>query len=699
MASALIDADLSCSVLRLDLPHSTMTRCKIWCRRIVLVTAGLFVGCYLAFCCIWYAYPFPIEQFDREPASPLVTDRHGQRLLSLVNSDGQWRQPVPLSEISPWLIAATLAAEDARFRQHRGVDYQAMSRAMAQNVAHRSVVSGASTLTMQICRQLERKPRTVSAKLWQVFRAWQLEKLRSKDQILAAYLNLAPYGGNIQGAEAAARWFFDKSAKDLSLGEAALLAGLPQSPNRFRPDRHLDEARTRRQFVLRRMTELGYISAEQAENAAVEPLPRIKSRPVPAAPHAAWHALSRRPQGGRTTIDLTRQKRVEATISDVLPSLPKGADVAVCVIEIESGDIVAWVGSADPHDPHDGQVDGVLALRSPGSALKPFLFAAAFQTRRLGPESVIYDGAIERAGWTPENFDHTFAGDLPVAEALRRSLNVPAILVTEQAGLPRCLGTLRSAGIELPANAEERGGLALAAGGIEVSLLDLVTGYATLGRSGKHRRSRLFLDETTEDSHGLDASTCGVVNDILSIRYRRPNGWENLAENQVPWCMWKTGTSSGRRDAWAVGHNEKFAIGVWAGRFSGTGHVEFVGREMAEPVLAKLFAAPEFRQDQRPSPVPRWTVERPFQFPKPGSGPLRITSPSRGDVFLSQVGPVVIHPVTNRPEGIRWFLNGRLLVDNGRPRLELNPGRYELRCVDQQGQSNAVEFAVQGIVR
>jgi penicillin-binding protein 1C len=674
-------------------------RWKLWCRRIGLAALGVSAASYCVFCLIWQAFPFPLDRFENQPASPVVRDRTGQRILALVNADGQWRQPVALDEISPWLIQATLVAEDARFHQHQGVDFQAMIRATAQNITHRTVVSGASTLTMQLCRQLEPRPRTVSAKMWQMLRAWQLERLRSKDQILAAYLNIAPYGGNVQGAEAASRWYFDKSPKDLTLGEAALLAGLPQSPNRFRPDRHLEQARTRRQFVLRRMTEVGLISVDQAEQAALEPLPTARTKYPDAAPHAAWLALSKRPQGGTTTIDLARQKRVESAVSEHSKTLPSAADIAVCVVEIESGDIVAWVGSADPSDPRDGQVDGARALRSPGSALKPFLFAAAFQTRRLAPESLIYDGAIERAGWTPENFDHTFSGEVTAADALRRSLNVPAILVAEQVGLPRCVGTLRAAGIPLPANAEERGGLALAVGGIEVSLLDLVTGYATLGRLGKYRRSRLFLDEVTHAEPVLDAQSCAAINDILSTRHRRPKGWEQLSESQLPWCMWKTGTSSKRRDAWAIGHNGRFAIGVWVGRFSGAGHIEFVGKEAAEPLLAQLFASTELKQDQQPAAAATLTVERPFKFQKPAQGPLRITTPATGDVFLSQTGPAVIHPVANQPNDARWFLNGRLIAETGKPRLELLPGRYELRCVNQQGAASSVEFAVRGIAR
>ena len=674
---------------------------SFWFKRLALGTCGLWLLAYLGFCYVWYASPFPIARLDRQPVSPIVTDRHGQQLLYLVGETDQWRQPVPLSDISPWLIQATLAAEDARFRDHTGVDYSAVGRALCQAAAHGRVVSGASTLTMQVCRQIERGPRNVSHKLWQILRAWQLERIRSKDEILTAYLNLVPYGGNVLGAEAAAQWFYGKHASDLSLGEAALLAGLPQSPNRFRPDRYPAAAQIRRQFVLRRMRELGMITAPQAAVAAAEPLPSTPPRRTSAAPHAAWFALQQRPLGGRTTIDLSRQRTVEEALRQQVPQWPAGTDTAICVIEIATSDIVAWVGSADPTDPRDGQVNGGLARRSPGSALKPFLYAAAFQTRRLAPESRVYDGPLERAGWTPENFDKTFSGETTVAEALRRSLNVPAILVTEQVGLSRCVGTLAAAGVTLPSNAAQRGGLALAVGGIEVNLLDLTNGYATIGRGGQSRRPRLFLDQKAPAQSALDADICLAVTDILSVRHRRPRGWETLPDAQRPWCMWKTGTSSGHRDAWAVGHNGRYAIGVWVGRFSGAGHVDYVGQEAAEPLLARLFAAPEFRENRQPVPAATWTVARPYTLTQLASAPLRITTPARGDIFLTAAGPVTIHPATNRPANqaanTRWFLNGQLIAGEKPTALQLLPGRYELRCIDLQGQATAVDFAVEGL--
>lgn len=670
---------------------------KLWLKRLSCGIAAMWLLAYTGFCYVWYASPFPLAQFEQLPVSPLVMDRAGRTLLYLVGEKDQWRQPVALDKISPWVIQATLAAEDARFRNHSGVDYSAFVRAFCQNVAHGRVVSGASTLTMQVCRQLDRRSRTVSAKLWQVLRAWQLERLQSKDQILEAYLNLAPYGGNILGVEAAAQWLYGKHAADLSLGEAALLAGLPQSPNRFRPDRHPDEARIRRQFVLRRMRELGMITAAQVASATAEPLPATSIPRQSAAPHAAWLALRKRPRGGRTTIDRSMQHAAESAVAQQVPHWPALTDSAVCVIDIATSDIVAWVGSADPSDPLDGQVNGALAKRSPGSALKPFLYAAAFQSRRLAPDSKVYDGPLERAGWTPENFDKTFSGEVPAGEALRRSLNVPAILVAEQVGLSRCVGTLSAAGVSLPSNAAQRGGLALAVGGIEVSLLDLTAGYATIGRGGVARRPRLFMDETSPTEKALDTDVCAAITDTLSVRHRRPRGWESFSESQLPWCMWKTGTSSGHRDAWALGHNGRYAIGVWVGRFSGAGHINYVGQEVAEPLLAKLFATPEFRVNQHPGPATIWPVTRPYALTQPATAPLRITAPARGDIFLSAAGPVVIKPTTNREADARWFLNGLLVAERRPEHLELQPGRYELRCVDLQGQASAVEFSVRGI--
>ncbi|MBP7936423.1 MAG: penicillin-binding protein 1C [Phycisphaerae bacterium] len=655
---------------------------------VVLSTCGV-----LLIAAGWVLCPFPLKRLERWPASPLVTDRHGREMLRVVGDDEQWRFVVPLERISPQLIQATIAVEDERFLLHGGIDPLAVIRAIGQNLGSLRVVSGASTLTMQICRMLDDRPRTFAAKMIEALRALQLESVYPKQRILETYLNIAPYGHNIRGVEAAARAYFGKSAEQLSLGEAALLAGLPQSPNRFRPDRSPEKARGRREVVLRRMAELGMIDDRQRALASSEPMPTTRCKVPKAAPHAAWMSLQRRLGGGRTTLDLSLQSEMERIAARHQPKLPSGCDVAMVVIDIPSGDILAMVGSADVNHLRHGQVNGCTAKRSPGSTLKPFIYAAAFEERRLSPQSIVHDIPIERAGWSPSNFDKTFVGDLPVADALRRSLNVPAILVAEGVGLPRCLGLIEAAGVRLPANTLARGGLAVVVGSVEITLLDLANAYATIGRGGVRRSPRLLMDDPIDESPAIEANVCTAIDEILSSRVRRPQGMAEWPAHQVPWFAWKTGTSSGRRDAWAVGHNRRFAAGVWAGLFSGAGKSSLVGAGAAEPLLADIFALPAIRTDKDPLPARPWLVERPLPPPRELRAELAITSPRNGATFLAMTGQAVIHPRVNRKENMTWFLNGRLIGESVK-RLILNPGRYELRCVDASGKYSAVEFTV-----
>ncbi|MBM4029529.1 MAG: hypothetical protein FJ280_29645, partial [Planctomycetes bacterium] len=521
---------------------------------------------------------------------------------------------------------------------------------------------------------------------------------------LEIYLNAAPYGGNLRGVEAASRRYFDKRAKDLSLAEAALVAGLPQSPSRYRPDRDLDAALRRQRVVLQSMFRKGLIGESQLADALSCRIEVCKSPRFPRALHAGFLALQRRPAGGTTTIDLDLQGPVERVAFEHLATLPAGTKLAVVVIDVAASAIVALLGSGDPDDPVDGQVNGALAPRSPGSTLKPFLYATAFELERLNAESLVYDVPIARGAWTPANFDRTHTEQISAAEALRRSLNVPAILVAEGVGLARCCGTLQAVGIHLPADAHRRGGLALAVGGIEVSLLDLTNAYATLARQGVRRRPRLFVDEPSDAVAVLKPQVCAALNDILSSRQRpvtrgpdhgpRVTGHEPRIGDPVPWFMWKTGTSSGRRDAWAVGHNGRYAVGVWVGRFRGTGRVEYVGAQAAEPLLGRLFELPQLRVDTdppRPDPI---RVCKPLALPREMAEDLRITAPGRDEMFLAQGPTAIVHARANRDDGNQWFLNGRLAGHGQAQRLTLEPGVYELRCVSQQGASSTVRFTV-----
>tara|TARA_R110002073_G_scaffold119075_6_gene259909 strand:- start:121 stop:1839 length:1719 start_codon:yes stop_codon:yes gene_type:complete len=532
--------------------------------------------------------PPPIERLHAWPSSPLLTCRHGEPLAAWVAADDQWRLPVGLEGAGPWLPSATMAVEDERFALHPGVDPLAITRAATQGVAAGRVVSGASTLTMQIARMIEPHPRTLLGKLQEAARAVQLETRTSKDELLAFYLDTAPYGSNLRGVEAASLRWFGCSARDLSLAEAALIAGLPQSPERLRPDRHPDAAIARRNHVLDRMLDEGHIDVFRHAEARQEPL-RLHTeawRPVTAPHFAAW-ARTRWHQDGRTTLDVTLQHGVDRLVREHLRNLPAGTHAAVTVVEVGNSAVRAHVGGQDPQHPGHGALDLARARRSPGSALKPFVYAAAFESGRLDWDGILEDAPIERDGWQPRNFDRRWHGDVRADDALRRSLNVPAILALERVGVGTAVGALQSCGVSLTAEAAESAGLSLAVGGADVRLVDLVEAWATLARGGRHMDLRLFEDEPLEPRTALRADTSARIVNILSSDHRVPAGWIP-GRSHAPEISWKTGTSAGFRDAWAVGTSGGYAIGVWIGRVDGSGDPAYLGGRAAEPLLTRI---------------------------------------------------------------------------------------------------------------
>lgn len=692
-------------------PARARSRWRRWLRRSIVTggVTGLVASTIVVIA--WFASPFPLELLSEWPTSPRVTDRHGEVLFATVGRDEQWRQPIPLSDMGEWLPAATIAVEDERFRAHPGVDPLAITRAVGQNLAQRRVVSGASTLTMQLCRMMydrgrPDRPRSFVNKAVEAFRALQLEAHATKDEILEHYLNVAPYGGNLRGVEAAARRYFGKRARDLALSEAALLAGLPQSPERLRPDRYPDRALARRNHVLRRLLDTGQIDIDRFERARTMPLalvgtgdagagrddPSAAGRASAAlsslAPHAAWYALSQRPLGGAITLDLDLQRALLARVSEWRAGLPSTADLAIVAIDIATGDVLAWIGSAEPSDPRDGQVDGVIARRSPGSSLKPFLYALAFDRGRLAPDTLVPDRPIERGAWRPENFDGEYSGSVSVAEALRRSLNVPAILILEHLGLESFVRLLRQLAFDLPADTARTRGLALITGAVELRLIDLTNAYATLGRGGRHRAWALWATETGRTHPAAERrvfaeTTTRVVNDILSSHTRLERAAEGVARDAVPWFMWKTGTSSKKRDAWAIGHNGVVALGVWVGDFSGACHSAFVGSEAAEPILVDVFAS--LPPGPVPGPVAAVVASRPVDLRTSPRG-FRILEPRPDETFRVDptLGRATVRLRASTAETPFWFVNDRAVEAST---LSLRSGRYRLRCVTSDGRT------------
>ncbi|MFB0985900.1 MAG: transglycosylase domain-containing protein [Phycisphaerales bacterium] len=396
-----------------------------WKRRfrwLAMTLAALAAISVTVFTMAWLAFPLPLDMLHPGEGGGLVMDTEGGSLLDVVADDGQRRLHLQIHDAGPWICDAIIATEDLSFYSHLGVDPIAILGAMRDNVIAGRVVRGASTITMQVAGLKLGHPRTMPGKAVEAFRALQIEQQYEKEDILEAWMNLASFGGNLVGAETASRAWFGKSLADCSLSEAALLAGLPNSPERFRPDRHPRAARNRRDLVLDRMLGAGMIDDQQHQYAVQTPVVIQEERGSENLQHAGWMALR---SGGRgraieTTIDPNTQSILERIVAHHTAILPRDLDIAVVLVETASGEIRGLIGSSDPLDRRDGQVNGATARRSPGSALKPFIYAAAFEAGRLSPDSIVDDVPIDISGWRPRNIDRGHRGSMPASEALRR---------------------------------------------------------------------------------------------------------------------------------------------------------------------------------------------------------------------------------------------------------------------------------------
>lgn len=539
-----------------------------------------------------------------------LLDRRGQPLRVRPDEDGRVGRPLAEADIPQAMIDATLAAEDARFLRHVGVDPWAILRAAGQWVRHRRVVSGASTIPQQLIKLAEPRPRTLRTKLVEAVQAVRLEREWDKPSILRAYLGQIDYGNGCAGLTEAAWHYFGKRPADLDLAESALLAGLPQSPSRLNPRRHPGRARARQAWILGRCLQLGWITSEAHDRALEEPLRFVPPRREFAAPHFADHVLGRLPAGARsgmaaapagwvTTLDLPLQARCEESVRQRLAGLEGShvGDAAVVVLENRTGDVLAMVGSADWSRPDDGQVNGTLARRSPGSALKPFTYLLAFTDGATAADIVadVPTGYPTATGvFQPANYDRRFRGPVSLREALGNSLNVPAVRVlSEHGGAARLQAMLRSTGLttlELPA---DHYGLGLTLGAGEVRLLELANAYATLARGGEWLPVRVLTSTPVPAPRRVASSdACWLVADVLRDPAARAAafGLETPLRFDFPVAC-KTGTSSGFRDNWAFGFTPEFTVGVWVGNFDGTPMRDVSGVVGAAPILHDVLEA------------------------------------------------------------------------------------------------------------
>ena len=593
-----------------------------------------------------------------------------------------------------WIVKAVIASEDGSFWTHHGVRPLSIIRAACQNVFYCRRISGASTITMQAVRLIRPHSKTLWEKWKEAVRAVKMERMKSKEWILSQYLNRAPYGSNLVGIEAAAQGWFGKGAKELGLGEAAMLAGMVQAPSRFRPDRGYEKAIRRRDYVLGRMLELGLVDEMQVEAAkSVRPVVRRAPRPFKCPHFCDWVVAT---QSGDVTTSLNAD--VQAACELAVAGTTNAYSSAAVVLRVRDGALLAMAVSGDYFDPDGGQVNTALTPRPAGSTLKPFLTALALERGAVMPDDRLTDAPVSFKGYRPANFDGRYRGTVTVREALVESLNVPFVLMLKDLGVETFGESLRMLGFAHLGMTDEEAGLGMAIGNVEVSLLELVSAYAVLAREGV-----LVTGERV-----FSSGTCREIADMLSGTERSSAALGHVADVVLPRFAWKTGTSSAYRDAWTVMWNPEYVIGVWCGHKSGGfGDLSLVGAKAAAPVAWGIarqlypqgrgpwFAAPDGVVGQKPFSDARLLAvgER-----------LAILRPEDGATFHLVSGAMrqgVVCRVAGNPDGRRlwWFVDGNPAgetVGNAPFVAELGVGRHVLVCATATGELAEVGVTMEG---
>jgi len=587
-----------------------------WGRRAAWLLATGLCGAAV----LWFACPPPLAKAARYPAGVILRDRAGTVLRVGLGPEDQDCRPYYRASFEDWIVRAAIAAEDKRFASHRGVDFGALGRAVWQNVSSRRRISGASTITMQTVRLIHPHRRNLFWKAVESVQALRLERALSKEEILSQYLNRAPFASNFVGIEAAAWGWFGKSPRQLNLAEASLLAGLLQSPTRFRPDRYPGAAQKRRAYVLKRMERLGMISASARQDAERVPLTlRRAPRPFEEPFFCDWVQQAARRYAGdfTTTLDRALQRAVSERVARQAEA--QGCDAAAVVLEVKSGAVRAMACSGDYFAAPDGQVNTAAMPRPAGSTLKPFVYALAADRGMLTPGWVLADVPRRFGNDEPLNFSGDFRGLVTAREALILSLNLPMIEVEERVGQPLFYATLRQLGLNALTRPAAHYGLGLVLGTGSVRLIELANAYACLARGGVWRACEVFEGgaeaSRPQALHGASAGqrvfsegACWLIADMLGGDERAQDAVGHVADVRLPRFAWKTGTSSGFRDAWTVAWNPEYVVAVWCGFKSGQrGPETRVGKKVAAPVaweiIRRLYPAGEATWFERPATV------------------------------------------------------------------------------------------------
>ncbi len=561
-------------------------------RRRALVT--LMAATVLLPVAAWWLCPKPSLYPEGLAFSRALEDREGHLVHLALTPDGHYRLYTPLKDISPALVTTTLALEDQHYRSHPGVNPLSMLRAL-RGVVTGTRRGGGSTITMQYARlRFGLHTTSLSGKTGQMLRALQLARHYSKDEVLEAYFNLAPYGGNVEGAGAASALWCGRPVHDLSLREAVALAVLPQSPTRRQP-RLRQENPAHTAAALRLWQRL----KERTDPLDAGYVLRPETTRLREAPHLARRLFKSTPKplAVRSTLDLGKQHAMETALQSFIERRHEVGIKNGCALLVHAPtrEVLGYVGSASFLKADiRGQVDGVHARRSPGSAIKPFIYALAMQEGLIHPQSLVRDGKLSFADYSPENFDRQFAGPIPAAEALFRSRNMPAIALTQQLAAPGLYGFLKQAGVRLPKPAAHYG-LTLTLGGEEVSMEEMAALYALLGDDGEARKLRFTIDAPTSP-----ASPSLLTSEARYLTRTMLQPPPESGSPAPPGLAWKTGTSHGFRDAWAAGLWGEYVLVVWIGNFNGKGNPAFLARESAAPLLFDMLA-----RLQLPAAVPK----------------------------------------------------------------------------------------------
>ena len=651
------------------------------------------------------ALPPPIERAD--DLSPLTLDRNGEWLHAFANSKGRWRFRADLEHIDPVFIERLIAVEDKRFYDHMGVDPLAVMRAAASAARSGRIVSGASTITMQTARLIEPRPRNVGSKITEMLRALQLERRHSKQEILELYLTLAPYGGNLEGVRAASLSYFGKEPTRLTDAEQALLIALPQAPEARRPDLKMQNAEAARARVLQKLVSINALNDSRAEEANETRIPPAR-RPLP---RLAYHAAARETQRAplvHTTLDAPLQAQAEALVARYAAQFDDGATASLLVIDSKTRAVLASVGSSSLAAP-GGWIDLTAATRSPGSTLKPFIYALAFDDGRLAPNTIINDMPRAFGDYSPENFDRVFRGEVRARDALQHSLNLPAVAALSAIGADRFLASIGAAGVDVKAKtrADKKPGLALALGGAGVTAQDLGRLYAGLADGGVVKP--LVWTEAPHDAGAYRLFSDHAARRINAILADAP-----ALEGRAPAVLakgaariaFKTGTSYGYRDAWAAGHNGNaadpgYTVVAWVGRADGAPRTGETGRKAAAPLLFDAFDLIDATLDvgsgvdastnteeasavARLAPAPRTTPPS-ILFPRDGVE-LFVGDNARGFALAARGGA----------GDYRWYADGApIKTEAGRPVwTPTSSGFYDITVVDAAGRAAASKVRV-----